>query len=138
MTNRLLRLGMAILVGVLIVPGFAQARGHGRHHERGRDKVRVERHVRYYRPPQRHVAVYGDVRFNGYRRDYDDYDDDGGGYWGVYYSPYYLYHRRWEAWGGCGLPPGLAKKYGCDAYYRNGHYYRPNGTIISVTFATGR
>ncbi len=140
MTSRLLRIGMAILVGVLVVPGLAQARGRGH----GKTKVRVVTQSRYYAPQRSRVVVYGAVRFNGYDRDdyYGDYGRYVGGYYTQYNDPYNYppdwHHGRKVGWRGCNLPPGLAKKYGCGAYYYNGNYYRPNGTIISVTFATGR
>lgn len=141
MTSQRLQIGMALLMGVLAVPGLGQARGHGRGHDRGWGRVRVEHRARYYAPARRHVAIYGDVQFNSFGRDDDDYDDDG--YYGrAYFSPYYFppgwYHGRKEGWRGCSLPPGLAKKYGCDAYYRDGYYYRPDGTVISVTVVGGR
>lgn len=144
MTSRLLRIGRALLVGVLVVPGLAQARDHDRDHDRDGRRVRAEHRARYYALARRHVAIFSDVRINSFHRDYDDYDDDDGGYGRVYYIPYfgyypyYGYHGRREGWRGCSLPPGLAKKYGCYAYYRDGYYYRPDGTIISVTIGAGR
>jgi len=38
-------------------------------------------------------------------------------------------------WGNCGLPPGQAKKYGCQSYQYEGrdyHYYRDNAGRIVV------
>lgn len=143
MRNRIWQVALAVLVGFLFLPVTVQAREHGRL----RAKFRGESHGRYYGPEHGRVAIYSDVRV--YRHGDDDYqgdDDEGypGGYYGyapAYYGPPGWYHGRKVGWRGCGLPPGLAKKYGCAPYYYGGYYrpyYRPGGTAFSVTIVTGR
>jgi len=140
MTNRLLRIAIAVLAGVLVVPGLAQARGRGH----GKTKVKVAAQSRSYAPQRSQVQVYGAVRIGGHDRDgyYDDYGWRDRGYYSQFEGPYDRppgwYQGRKVGWGACNLPPGLAKKYGCNAYYYDGHYYRPDGTVISVTVSTGR
>ena len=51
---------------------------------------------------------------------------------GRYYGPYDYSPGRKVGWGGCDLPPGLAKKYGCrGAWYRTERVYR-GYPVISI------
>ncbi len=51
---------------------------------------------------------------------------------GRYYGPYNYQPGRRVGWGGCDLPPGLAKKYGCrGAWTRMDRYYR-GYPVISI------
>jgi hypothetical protein len=136
MTNRLLRIAIAVLAGVLVVPMAMQAREH----EHGRGRHRVENHYRYSRRDHDRGWVYGGVRFYGRGDDDDAYEGGYYGYGPVYYGPPARYYGR-EGWRGCDLPPGLAKKYGCAPYYDRRYYrpyYRPDGTAIWVRIGIGR
>ena len=79
-------------------------------------------------------ADHGD-KGNGHKRGNKAHDDDGQGWErrdGYEYRSYGDDQRPpgWSrgkktGWGNCGLPPGQAKKYGCQTYVYQGrpHYY---------------
>jgi len=80
-----------------------------------------------------------DQRFDGNDRDNDDRWENRGDYEYRAYSERDGVPPGWSkgkktGWGNCGLPPGQAKKYGCESYRYQGrdyYYYRDEtGRII--------
>ncbi|MCI0354884.1 MAG: hypothetical protein L0099_07590 [Acidobacteria bacterium] len=109
MHSRLSGIALLTLAVMLLLPASSMA------HDRGRGN-------KWKRQPR---VVY---RHNG---------DWGWRYYligGRYYGPY---RQGWDCgrkvgWGNCDLPPGLAKKYGCNgAYYRTDRFYR-GYPVVSV------
>ena len=109
MRSKLSGIALLVLIAMLFLPSTAMAHDRG-HSNRWKGQHRVE-----------------------HRNDRDSawrYYLIGGRYYGPYREGWD--RGRKVGWGNCDLPPGLAKKYGCNgAYNRTNRYYR-GYPVISI------
>ncbi|MGH9533191.1 MAG: hypothetical protein ACRD2Q_12445 [Terriglobales bacterium] len=116
MRSKLSGIALLVLIAMLFLPlsALAKDRGHGNGKKKWKQQSRVV--YRISDPGWRYYQIGG-----------------------RYYGPYNYQPGRRVGWGGCDLPPGLAKKYGCRGQWtRMDRIYRGYPVISIPLDDTGR